>query len=100
MPNLHRDTLGRVVFYGVAVVGDSLGSKMVPTVKIRPLRLAPRGKIEAGLAARAASVAVGLGEAFRPRGSAVRDCFKGQNAVLPPAVGAHKFSGTQVESVQ
>ena len=26
MPNLHRDTLGRVVFYGVAVVGDSLGT--------------------------------------------------------------------------
>ena len=46
MPNLHGDSLGGVVLYRVSVVGHSLGVKMVATVKIRPLRLAPRGKIK------------------------------------------------------
>jgi len=100
MPNLHGDSPGRIVFNGVPVVGHSLGSKMVTAVKISPLCLAPRGKIEAGLVADPSSNMVGLSEAFRPWGSAVRDCFKGKDAVLPPAVGTHQFSGAQVESVQ
>jgi hypothetical protein len=61
----------------MAVVGNGMARQLVPLVEIKPLNLAPGGKIETYLPAKRTLVAVGFAKAFAPRGSEVGNRFKG-----------------------
>jgi hypothetical protein len=98
--DLHGDSARRVVLDGVAVVGDGVCSEVVAGIKGQPLVLAPGGEITAHLVAERASVGIGRGEAFGPKGSAVRNRFKRVNAVVPAVAGTFEFGRTEVEAVQ
>ena len=100
MADLHGDSARRVVLDGVAVVGDGVGSEVVAGIKGQPLVLAPRGEVTAHLVAERSSVGVGRGEAFGPRGSAVRNRFKRVNAVGPAVAEAFEFRSAEVEAVE
>jgi hypothetical protein len=75
--NLNSNSARRIVLHSMAVVGNGLARQLMPLVKIKPLNLAPGGKIKAYLLAQRALVAVGCGQALAPRGSEVGNRFKG-----------------------
>ena len=77
MANLNGNSARRIVLHSMAVVGNGLARQLMPLVKIKPLNLAPGGKIEAYLLAQRTLVAVGCGQALAPRGCEVGNRFKG-----------------------
>ena len=100
MANLNSDSARRIVLHSMAVVGNGMARQPMPLVKIKPLNLAPGGKIEAYLLAQRTGAFVGGAQAISPGGSEVGNCFKGYNLGIPSSGLLAEFHSAEVQAVE